>query len=240
MRIYPVVQKSRWRRIRHGATRGQIAARRLRVALADRSGFRYTGVTQAGNPASEEPQVPMPKHPMHDDVESVLFTPEQIQQRVKALAEEIARDYAGRDPHLITIVKGSIPFLADLIRAMDCPLSLDVIGVASYDGHQSSGEVRLTKDLDDPIEGRHVLIVEDIIDTGLTLSYVMRILRQRAPASVKVVTFLDKPSKRRAVIAADYVGFTIPDAFVVGYGLDWNQRYRNLPYVGVLKREICA
>jgi hypoxanthine phosphoribosyltransferase len=181
----------------------------------------------------------MPQHPMHDDVESVLFTREQIQQRVKALGEEIARDYSGRDPHLITIVKGSIPFIADLIRAMDCPLSLDVIGVASYSGHQSSGEARLTKDLDDPIEGRHVLVVEDIIDTGLTLSYVMRILRQRAPASVKVVTFLDKPSKRGAVIEADYVGFTIPDAFVVGYGLDWNQRYRNLPYVGVLKREIC-
>lgn len=208
--------------------------------LADRSGFRYTGVTQAGNPASEEPNAPMPQHPMHDDVESVLFTREQIQQRVKAMGAEIARDYSGRDPHLITIVKGSIPFIADLIRVMDCPLSLDVMGVASYAGHQSSGEVRLTKDLDDPIEGRHVLVVEDIIDTGLTLSYVMRVLWQRAPASVKVVTFLDKPSKRGVAIDADYVGFTIPDAFVVGYGLDWNQRYRNLPYIGVLKRDICT
>lgn len=182
----------------------------------------------------------MPQYSMHDDIESVLFTREQIQQRVETLGAEIARDYAGRDPHLITIVKGSIPFLADLIRAMDCPLSIDVIGVASYLGHQSSGEVRLTKDLDDPIEGRHVLVVEDIIDTGLTLSYVMRILRQRAPASVKVVTFLDKPSKRGVFIDPDYVGFTIPDAFVVGYGLDWNQRYRNLPYVGALKHEICT
>src|SRR5687768_13096278 len=113
----------------------------------------------------------MPQHPMHDDVESVLFTREQIQQRVKALGEEIARDYSGRDPHLITIVKWSIPFIADLIGAMDCPLSLDVIGVASYSGHQSSGDARLTKNLDDPIERRHVLVVEDIIDTGLTLSY---------------------------------------------------------------------
>jgi hypoxanthine phosphoribosyltransferase len=119
-------------------------------------------------------------------------------------------------------------------------LSLDVLGVASYAGHQSSGEVRLTKDLDDPIEGRHVLVVEDIIDTGLTLSYVLRSLRQRAPASVKVATFLDKPSRRATPIDVDYVGFTIPDAFVVGYGLDWNQRYRNLPYVGVLKRDVYA
>jgi hypoxanthine phosphoribosyltransferase len=180
----------------------------------------------------------MSQHPMHDDVESVLFTPDRIRQRVTELGEQIARDYAGRQPHLLTILKGSIPFLADLIRAMDCPLSLDVMAVASYAGHQSSGEVRLTKDLDDSIDGREVLVVEDIIDTGLTLSYVLGNLRQRSPASVKVATFLDKPSRRVAPIDVDYVGFTIPDAFVVGYGLDWSQRYRNLPYVGVLKREV--
>jgi hypoxanthine phosphoribosyltransferase len=177
-------------------------------------------------------------HAMHDDIEEVLFSPEQIQKRVRELGEQISRDYAGKEPHLVTIVKGSIPFLADLIRAIDTPLSLDLIGVASYSGTQSSGEVRLTKDLDDPIEGRHVLVVEDIIDTGLTLSYVLRNLRQRAPASVKVVTFLDKPAGRGTPIEADYVGFTIPDAFVIGYGLDWNQRYRNLPYVGILKRDV--
>lgn len=177
---------------------------------------------------------------MHDDVERVLFTHEQIQQRVKELGETITTDYSGRDPHLITIVRGSIPFIADLIRAMNCPLSLDVLGVTSYAGHQSSGEVRMTKDLDDPIEGRHVVVVEDIIDTGLTLSYVLRSLRQRAPASLKVATFLDKPSRRCTPIDIDYVGFTIPDAFVVGYGLDWNQRYRNLPYIGVLKRGVYA
>ena len=180
----------------------------------------------------------MTQHAMHNDVEQVLFTQEQIHQRVKELGEEIARDYGGRDPHLITIVRGSIPFVADLIRAMDCPLSLDVLGVASYAGHRSSGEVRLTKDLDDPLEDRHVVVVEDIIDTGLTLAYVMRILQQRGPASVKVATFLDKPSRRATPIEADYVGYTIPDAFVVGYGLDWNQRYRNLPYIGVLKPDI--
>jgi hypoxanthine phosphoribosyltransferase len=182
----------------------------------------------------------MLKHPMHDDVERVLFTQEEIEQRVKELGEEIGRDYSDRDPHLITIVRGSVPFVADLMRAMNCPLSLDVLGVASYAGHRSSGEVRLTKDLDDPIEGRHVLVVEDIIDTGLTLSYVMRILRERAPASIKVATFLDKPSKRKIPFDADYVGFVIPDAFVVGYGLDWNQHYRNLPYIGVLKSDIYA
>jgi hypoxanthine phosphoribosyltransferase len=182
----------------------------------------------------------MPQHAMHDDVECILLAQEQIQVRIKELGEAIARDYSGRDPHLVTILKGSIPFLADLIRAMDCPLSLDVLGVASYAGHQSSGEVRLTKDLDDPVEGRHVLVVEDIVDTGLTLDYVLRVLRQRAPASVKIATFLDKPSRRAIPIEVDYVGFTIPDAFVVGYGLDWRQHYRNLPYVGVLKREIYA
>jgi hypoxanthine phosphoribosyltransferase len=182
----------------------------------------------------------MPQHPMHHDVEYVLLAQEKIQARVKELGEAVTRDYSGRDPHLVTILKGSIPFLADLIRAIDCPISLDVLGVASYAGHRSSGEVRLTKDLDDPVEGRHVLVVEDIVDTGLTLDYVLRVLRQRAPASVKLATLLDKPSRRVIPIEVDYVGFTIPDAFVVGYGLDWRQHYRNLPYVGVLKREIYA
>jgi hypoxanthine phosphoribosyltransferase len=180
----------------------------------------------------------MPQPSMHDDMERVLFTPEQIQHRIKELGAQIADHYSDRNPHLVTILKGSIPFIADLMRAMDCPLSLDVMSVASYAGHQSSGAVRLTKDLDSSIERRHVLVVEDIIDTGLTLSYVLGNLRQRAPASVKVATFLDKPSKRKTPIEVDFVGFTIPDAFVVGYGLDWNQRYRNLPYVGELKRAI--
>jgi hypoxanthine phosphoribosyltransferase len=177
---------------------------------------------------------------MHDDVEKVLFTPEQIKQRVAELGHEITRDYEGKDLHLITIVKGSIPFLADLMRAIDVPMSIDLLGVASYEGESSSGEVRLTKDLDDPVEGKHLLVVEDIIDTGLTLSYVLRNLRQRAPASLKVVTLLDKPSGRGTQISADYVGFTIPGGFVIGYGLDWNQRYRNLPYVGILKRDVYA
>jgi hypoxanthine phosphoribosyltransferase len=177
---------------------------------------------------------------LHHDIEEVLYSAERIQTRVQELGAQITADYAGREPHLVTILKGSLPFLADLMRAIDTPLTLDLLGVASYAGTQSSGETRLTKDLDDSIEGRHVLVVEDIIDTGLTLSYVLRNLRQRAPASVRVVTFLDKPARRGAVVEADYVGFTIPDKFVIGYGLDWNQRYRNLPYVGVLKRDIYA
>ncbi|MBC8101205.1 MAG: hypoxanthine phosphoribosyltransferase [Cytophagales bacterium] len=177
---------------------------------------------------------------MHDDVDRILFSEEQIQQRVGELGAQIVEEYGGRDPHLITIVKGSIPFISDLMRAMDTPLSLDLLGVSSYAGTSSSGEVRLTKDLDSSIEGRHVLVVEDIIDTGLTLSYVLRNLRQRAPASLKVVTFLDKPAGRGTPVEADYVGFTIPDEFVIGYGLDWNQRYRNLPYVGILKRDVYA
>jgi hypoxanthine phosphoribosyltransferase len=179
-------------------------------------------------------------HRMHQDVEEALFSAEQIQAKVAELGAQITADYEGREPHLLTIAKGSLPFLSDLMRAIDLPLSIDLIGVASYKGTQSSGEVRLTKDLDESIEGRHVIVVEDIIDTGLTLSYVLRNLRQRAPASLKVVTFLDKPARRGAPVTADYVGFSIPDLFVIGYGLDWNQRYRNLPYVGVLKRDVYA
>lgn len=177
---------------------------------------------------------------MHDDIQEILFSEEQVQQRVKALGAQLTQDYAGRDLHLVTILKGSLPFLADLMRAVDLPLTVDLMGVSSYEGTQSTGEVRVTMDLDESIEGRHVVIVEDIIDTGNTLSYVLRNLRQRAPASVKIVTMLDKPARRGVALEADYVGFTIPDAFVIGYGLDWNQRYRNLPYIGVLKRDVYA
>jgi hypoxanthine phosphoribosyltransferase len=177
---------------------------------------------------------------MDHDIESVLFSADDINARVSELGAEITRDYQGRQPHLVTIVKGSIPFLADLMRKIDLPLTVDLLGVSSYCGTQSSGEARLTKDLDESIEGRHVIVVEDVIDTGLTLSYVLRNLRQRAPASLRVVTMLDKPARREGKVEANYVGFTIPDYFVVGYGLDWNQQYRNLPYIGVLKRDVYA
>ena len=177
---------------------------------------------------------------MHDDIQAVLYTQEQIQQRVRELGAQLTEDYAGRDLHLVTILKGSLPFLADLMRAIDLPLTVDLMGVSSYEGIHSTGEVRVTMDLDETIEGRHVVIVEDIIDTGNTLNYVLRNLRQRAPASVKIVTFLDKPARRGSPLEADYVGFTIPDDFVIGYGLDWNQRYRNLPYIGILKRDVYA
>ena len=176
----------------------------------------------------------MPQHSMHDDVERVLLSQDQIQERIKALGEEITRDYSGRSPHLVTILKGSIPFLADLIRAMNCPLSLDVMAVASYAGHQSSGAVRLTKDLDDSIEGRHVLVVEDIIDTGLTLTYLQEILRARAPRRIRTACLLSKPSRRKVNVPIDYVGFSIEDQFVVGYGLDYNERWRGLPYIAVV------
>lgn len=172
------------------------------------------------------------------DIERVLYTEDQIAERVAAIGQEITRDYQGRYPHLVTIVKGSIPFLADLMRQIQIPLTIDLLGVSSYSGTQSSGEARLTKDLDESIEGRHVIVVEDVIDTGLTLSYVLRNLRQRAPASIKVVTMLDKPTRREGKVEANYVGYSIPDYFVVGYGLDWNQNYRQLPYIGVLKRDI--
>jgi hypoxanthine phosphoribosyltransferase len=177
---------------------------------------------------------------MHDDIQEILYTQEQIQQRVRELGAQLTEEYAGRDLHLVTILKGSLPFLADLMRAIDLPLTVDLMGVSSYEGIHSTGEVRVTMDLDETIEGRHVVIVEDIIDTGNTLNYVLRNLRQRAPASVKIVTFLDKPARRGSPLEADYVGFTIPDDFVIGYGLDWNQRYRNLPYIGILKRDVYA
>jgi len=178
--------------------------------------------------------------PSHDpeDIEEILFDQTALAAKVLELGARITSDYEGRDLHLVTILKGSLPFLADLMRAIDLPVTVDVMGVSSYVGTQSSGEARVTKDLDQPIAGRHVLVVEDIIDTGITLGYVLRNLRQRAPASVRVVTLLDKPDRRGAPIEADYVGFQIPDRFVIGYGLDWNQRYRNLPYVGVLRPDV--
>jgi len=178
--------------------------------------------------------------PSHNpaDIEEVLFDQTALSIKVAELGARITADYEGRDLHLVTILKGSLPFLADLMRAIDLPVTVDMMGIASYNGTQSSGETRVTKDLDQPIAGRHVLVVEDIIDTGITLGYVLRNLRQRAPASVRVVTLLDKPANRGSVIEPDYVGFTVPDRFVIGYGLDWNERYRNLPYIGVLKADV--
>ena len=181
-----------------------------------------------------------PAHPtIHDDVEEILLTEEQISERVAQLGAQLEADYAGRDPVLVSVLKGSIIFLADLIRAMHSSLSLDLMEVSSYGtSTESSGQVRILKDLSKPIEGRDVIVVEDIIDTGLTLNYLLKYLHDKGPASIRICCLLDKPARRLAEIPIDYRGFTIPDRFVVGYGLDYDERYRNLPYIGVLKPSV--
>ncbi len=177
--------------------------------------------------------------PIHADVEEVLLSGEQLQTRVAELGVALSADYADRDPVLVSVLKGSIIFLADLIRSMEIPLSLDLMEVSSYGaGTESSGQVRILKDLSKPIEGRHIIVVEDIIDTGLTLNYLLKYLADKNPASVRIVCLLDKPARRLAEIPIDYRGFTIPDRFVIGYGLDYDERYRNLPYIGVLRPSV--
>ena len=179
----------------------------------------------------------------HDGVAEVLLTEEQIRRRVSELGDEVSRDYEGKSLLLVGILKGSVVFLADLIRAIQLPLDYDFVAVSSYGADtRSSGVVRLLKDLDVSIDNRHVLIVEDIVDTGWTLrlSYLSENMRARGAASVKVCTLLDKPSRRKADVGIDYCGFVIEDRFVVGYGLDHKGFYRNLPYIGVLKPEIHA
>ena len=164
----------------------------------------------------------------------VLFTEEQIAKRVRELGKEISADYHGKTVHLICVLKGAYTFLADLARVMEVPVTLDFLAVSSYGKDKtSSGEVQLTKDLDVSLAGRDVILIEDIADTGLTLNYLLNMLRSREPATLKVAAFLSKPSRRELDVAVDYVGFEIPDRFVVGYGLDDDQRYRELPYVGV-------
>jgi len=176
---------------------------------------------------------------IHEDVEEILLTGDEIAARVADIGAQLAADYAGRTPVLVSVLKGSIVFLADLIRAMDVPLNVDLMEVSSYgSATESSGQVRILKDLSSSIEGRDVVVVEDIIDTGLTLNYLLRYLAERHPASVRVCCLLDKPARRLAEIEIDYRGFTIPDRFVIGYGLDYDERYRNLPYVGVLRASI--
>jgi len=175
------------------------------------------------------------------DIDRVLIDEQQIAAKVAEMAETISRDYAGKDPVLVAVLNGAVVFLSDLIRRLRIPVTIDFVKWSSYgDATRSSGVVRILKDLDESIEGRHVLIVEDIIDTGLTLHYLLENLRSRAPASVKVIALLDKPSRRRVEVRADYQGFDVPDAFVVGYGLDYAGRYRHLPYIGVLKPDVYA
>jgi len=182
---------------------------------------------------------PMPAATLHDDVEEVLLTGEQIQARVAELGAQLGADYAGRDPVLVSVLKGSIVFLADLVRRMEIPLSIDLMEVSSYGAStESSGQVRILKDLSMAIDGRDVIVVEDIIDTGLTLNYLLRYLHDKGPASIRICCLLDKPARRLADISIDYRGFTIADRFVIGYGLDYDERYRNLPYIGVLRPSV--
>lgn len=173
------------------------------------------------------------------DIEKVLFTEDELKQRVKELGEQITADYKGKEIILITVLRGSYIFMADLSRAIDLPCVIDFMSVSSYGkGTTSSGQVQITKDLSEDIAGKEVIVVEDILDSGNTLSYLLQILKARKPASVRLCTLLDKPERRVKDIQADYSGFTIPDAFVVGYGLDYAEKYRNLPYVGILKPSV--
>ena len=173
---------------------------------------------------------------LEQDIERVLFTEQELKDRVAELAAQIDRDYAGKEPMLISVLRGSFIFMADLARAITLPCTVDFMAVSSYgSGTTSSGQVKITKDLSESIEGRDIIVVEDILDSGNTLSYLFQLLQARHPASVRLCTLLDKPSRRTKPITADYTGFAVDDLFVVGYGLDYAEKYRNLPYIGVLK-----
>ena len=174
------------------------------------------------------------------DIGQVLISEDEIHAKVRELGALISADYSGRAVTLVSVLKGSLPFMADLMRAIDSPVQIDLMEVSSYGGAttETSGLVRILKDLSSSIAGRDVLIVEDIIDTGLTLNYLLRYLRGKNPASLRICALLDKPARRLVEIPIDYTGFTIPDEFVVGYGLDFGEFYRNLPFIGVLRREL--
>lgn len=167
---------------------------------------------------------------------NVLLTEEEVDSKIKELGERISKDYAGKSVHLICVLKGGVFFMCELAKRITVPVSLDFMSVSSYgNGTTSSGAVKIVKDLDEPLESKDVIIVEDIIDSGNTLHYLVEILYKRKPSSIKICTLLDKPERRVADVNVDYVGFNIPDKFVVGYGLDYAQKYRNLPYIGVVE-----
>ena len=169
---------------------------------------------------------------------SVLLSEEKVDERIKELGEMISRDYAGKTVHLVCVLKGGSYFMCELSKRITVPVSLDFMSVSSYGGDtKSSGVVKIVKDLDEPIKGKHVIVVEDIVDSGRTLSYLLEMLRAREPESMALCTLLDKPSRRVVDVNVDYTGFQIPDEFVVGYGLDYAQKYRNLPYIGIVHLE---
>ena len=177
--------------------------------------------------------------PIHNDVLKVLCTEEELQRRVTELGAELTRDFAGKRPFFLGVLKGCFVFMADLMRHVELPCQLDFMAVSSYgSGTSTTGQVAITKDLNRDIEGMDLIIVEDILDSGVTLHYLTGYLAHRKPASIRIVTLLDKPERRKTSVKADYVGFTVPNEFVVGYGLDYDERYRNLPYIGILKPEV--
>lgn len=176
---------------------------------------------------------------MLNDIEKIFYSQEEIAAIVRDLGARISRDYEGKDPILVSILKGSVVFMADLMRAITIPCEIDFMATSSYGGGtKTSGVVKLIKDLDRNISGRHLIIVEDILDSGMTLSYIIEMLEARHPADIRICTLFDKPSRRTADVHAAYSGIEVPDEFIVGYGLDYNEKYRNLPFIGVLKPEI--
>lgn len=176
---------------------------------------------------------------MKEDVLRVLLSEDEIREKVRELGGKITADYKNSNLILVTVLKGAVVFLADLMRQIDVPAEIDFMVVSSYgSGVKSSGVVKIVKDLDVPLAGKDILIVEDILDSGLTLSYIKELLESRGPRSIRIATLLDKPSRRKVDLQADYIGFSVPDEFVIGYGLDYDEKYRNLPYIGILKPEV--
>ena len=181
----------------------------------------------------------MAKSEMNQDILRVLLTEEQLQARINEMGEELFERFQGKNPLFVGVLNGCFVFMADLMRSVDIQCTMDFMAVSSYgSGTTTTGAVKINKDLSQDIAGRHVIIVEDILDSGVTLSYLTKYLSGREPASIRIVTLLDKPARRRADIKADYAGFEVPDAFVVGYGLDYDEAYRNVPFIGILKPEI--
>ena len=176
---------------------------------------------------------------MNDDIKTVLVSEEQLKAKVAELGARISKDYEGKNLLLVSVLKGAVVFMTDLMRHITVPCSIDFMVVSSYgSGVKTSGVVKIVKDLDADLAGKDLLIVEDILDTGMTLHYLKQLLQDRNPNSIRIATLLDKPERRRAAVRADYVGYQVPDEFVVGYGLDYDEKYRNLPYVGILKPEV--
>lgn len=176
---------------------------------------------------------------MHKDIKEILLTEEQIENKVRELGQSITKDYKGKDIVLIGVLKGSVMFMAELMKKIETPVSIDFMAVSSYgNSAETSGIVRILKDLDNDIEGKDVIIVEDIIDSGITLQYLVEYLKRRGPKSVEIACLLHKPERTRVDVKAKYLGFTVPDEFLVGYGLDYAEKYRNFPYIGILKSEV--